>query len=511
MISKIIRILFGRRSLVIFLLLVQAWFMFYMIWQTSTQNIIVKQLTIALSFIVVLYIANRREKEGYKLTWVVLIMTLPVVGGALYLIFRIQSASKGLRKKSEYYDKKGRELLKQNDDVLEQMRAESPCRINQADYLYRNVGFPIYRNTKTEYLSPGELFFERLKEQLKKAEHYIFIETFIIENGVMWGEIMDILKEKAAAGVDVRLIYDDMGCLLTLPKHYDKELTSMGIKTVIFNPFRAFWTTLQNNRDHRKIAVIDGYTAFTGGCNLADEYINRIDKYGHWKDSCIMLRGEAAWTLTVMFLEMWNLINKTDEDFTAFVPHRYFEREFESDGYVLPYGDSPIDEENVGEHVYRRMITNATKYVYIMTPYLILDESMISDLTLAAKSGIDVRIIMPGIPDKKLVYMTSRSYYRTLLSAGVRIYEYTPGFVHSKVFVCDGITASVGTANLDFRSMYLHYECGVLLHRSSVIADIEKDYLDTVEKCVEITPELEKRGIFTRLMQIIMRLCAPLM
>jgi cardiolipin synthase len=363
-------------------------------------------------------------------------------------------------------------------------------------------------------------YFNRMLDEIAKAERYIFVEVFIIQRGWMWDTLLEALIAKANAGVDVRLIYDDMGCFMSLPNNYDRKLRGLGIKCFKFNPFRPFWSTLQNNRDHRKIVVVYGKTAFTGGFNFADEYVGKIERFGHWKDAGIILCGEAAWTFTVLFLEMWDSQLRSGEVFKTFKPEitrRRYEDQYMPDygypahGYVQPYADSPIDNENTGEHVYRRVIANAHKYVYITTPYLILDDTLVSSLELSAKCGIDVSIITPAIPDKKLVHITTRSYYRQLLHAGVRIFEYTPGFIHSKIFVSDDVTATVGTANLDFRSLYLHFECGALLHRSPAIADIKRDFLETQEKCMEITLDNSRVNVLTRAMQIFMRLCAPLM
>ncbi len=302
-------------------------------------------------------------------------------------------------------------------------------------------------------------------------------------------------------------------------------MRARGIKCVKFNPFRPFWSTLQNNRDHRKIISIDGKIAFTGGINFADEYVDKVRRFGHWKDAGIMLCGEGAWTFAVLFLEMWNAVTSSYEDIVFFKPdldhhrnawrnipqNRQPEQKQAEHGYVQPYADSPIDNENTGEYVYRRIISNARKYIYITTPYLILDHTLISSLELSAKCGVDIRIITPAVPDKKLVYLTTRSYYKQLLHAGVRIYEYTPGFIHSKIFVSDDVTATVGTANFDFRSLYLNFECGVLLHRSPAVDIIKRDFLETLEKCREITPSDCRTNLFIRAVQMFMRFAAPLM
>ena len=326
----------------------------------------------------------------------------------------------------------------------------------------------------------------------------------------MWNAILGVLKEKAAKGVDVRLLYDDMGCFLLLPCNYPQTLEKMGIKCQVFNKFRPILSSLQNNRDHRKIAVIDGNVAFTGGINLSDEYINAKEKHGHWKDASIMVKGEAAWSFAVMFLEMWNLSAKAEENILPMKPD-FSNNSPDFDGYIQPYFDSPMDNENVGEHVYMHIITNAKKYLYINTPYLIVDDSMLSALILAAKSGVDVRIVTPHIWDKWAVHMTTRSYYRDLINAGVKVYEYKEGFIHSKTFLCDDMIGTVGTTNMDFRSFYMHFECGVCIYKSHVLEEMKTDFLVTLKKCSKMTLKDCENNAAMVLFQEILRIFAPLM
>ena len=509
--KKWFRALFRRRILVTMLLVLQITFLVYMVLSTSKNYKWISSTLVAISLLVVLYIINKKDKPAYKMTWVLLILIFPIFGGLFYLLFRYQRSVKRFRKQIQIIEKETRPLFIPKTNYLEKIRSESPEYVPQAAYLQNFVGFPVYQNTQTEYLTPGEKKFERLKEELKKAERYIFLEYFIIQEGIMWNSILDILAEKVKQGVEVRVIYDDMGCFFLLPKDYHKKLEAMGIQCAVFNPFRPVLSAVQNNRDHRKIAVIDGKVAFTGGVNLADEYINAFKKHGHWKDASIMIKGEAAWSFALMFLQMWNLCKNTVEDYEKYYPWRDQACPVVSDGYVQPYADSPVDEENVGEHVYMQMIHNAKKYIYINTPYLIIDDAMVSALTLAAKSGIDVRIVTPHIWDKWFVHMTTRSYYRELIKAGVKVYEYTNGFIHSKVFVSDDKVATVGTINLDFRSLYLHFECGVWLHKTGSIMDIKKDFLETINECHEITLEDCKNNTFMRFVQEILRIFAPLM
>ena len=306
----------------------------------------------------------------------------------------------------------------------------------------------------------------------------------------------------------VRVLYDDMGCFLSLPPDYTQKLAQYGIEAAVFNPFQPFLTVKQNNRDHRKITVIDGKVAFTGGINLADEYINAVEKYGHWRDSAIQLRGDAAWSFALIFLQMWQLVTKQRENIDQYRPTA---ASGIRDGFVQPYADSPTDDDNVGEHVYLQIITGAKDYLYINTPYLIVDDSMISALCLAAKSGVDVRILTPHRWDKRIVHFTTRSYYRELLQSGVKIYEYTIGFNHAKTFVSDDAVATVGTTNLDFRSLYHHFECGTVLYGSRAVMEVKEDFLNTLPICHEITQEELRSNVFVRMAQDVLRLFAPLM
>ena len=337
------------------------------------------------------------------------------------------------------------------------------------------------------------------------------MEYFIVEKGEMWSEILDILKEKVWQGVDVRFMYDGMCSLYLLPYHYDKELRRAGIKCKQFNKVRPMLTSYQNNRDHRKICVIDGKVAFTGGINLADEYINVKERFGYWKDTAIMLEGEAVQSFTMMFLQMWNITEKREEPYENYLTPKLNETKLDQ-GFVLPYADSPFDKQNVGEQVYLHILNHAKKYVHIMTPYLIIDDDMVSALEYVAQCGVEVIIIMPHKPDKWYAFAVARTYYESLMRAGVRIYEYTPGFVHAKVFVSDNDTATVGTINLDYRSLYHHFECGAFIYNNRVVWDIEKDFQETLKKCHEMTMEdIKSISWIQKLCGRVLRLIAPLM
>ena len=385
---------------------------------------------------------------------------------------------------------------------------------NLVRYMNQYGRFPAYETTGVRYFPLGDDMFPVLLKELKKAEHFIFMAYFIVEHGAMWDAILKVLETKAAEGVEVRFMYDGMGNLFTLPHGYEKAMQEKGIQCKIFAPVRPALSSYQNNRDHRKICVIDGHTAFTGGVNLADEYINQRVRFGHWKDTAVMLKGEAVWNMTAMFLHMWNVItnNREDHSLEKYLPHVWHPEAFEGDGYIQPFCDSPLDNETVGENVYLNIINRAKRYVYICTPYLVIDNEMMTALCLAAKSGVDVRLMTPGIPDKKLVFLLTQSYYEQLLEAGVKIYEYQPGFLHAKSFVCDDEIAVVGTINLDYRSLYLHFEDGVWIYRNQVIYDIKKDFTDTLEYCNPVSLEFCRgRNIAVRAMQSILRLFAPML
>jgi cardiolipin synthase len=511
MLYKAIRVVFSQRVLVSVLILLQIALLFFFVTTSVKYFDIIRVILSVISIFVVFIIFNKKSKPAYKLSWVFLILAVPVFGGLFYLLFTFQSTTKKARVQMESIIQETRAFFTPEDNALPFFEKEGRDRLRLVRYLQEYAGFPVYSHTQTEYLTPGEAKFEALLRELPKAEDYIFLEYFIVEEGLMWDSILEILKEKAKAGVDVRLLYDDMGCLLHLPQSYPKTLAEYGIKSFVFNKFRPALSTLQNNRDHRKIAIIDGKVAFTGGVNLADEYINAVEKFGHWKDASIMLKGEAAWSMTLMFLQMWELTTNEKIDYFKFRPWQEEDCPYESDGWVLPYADSPIDKEHVSEHVYMEIITGAKDYLYINSPYLIIDDTMLSALALAAKAGVDVRIVTPHHWDKLLVHITTRSYYRDLIEAGVKIYEYTAGFIHSKTFVSDDKVATVGTTNLDFRSLYLHFECGVWMYESRGVRQVKEDFCKTLEACHLITLEDCRGNALLRLVQNVLRVFAPLM
>ena len=508
--KKILRFITQRVVITALLIVLQALLLFGFIWKLDNYFVYFYAGSVLLSLLITLGIINSKSNPAYKIVWLIPILLFPVFGGLVYLLFGSDRTGRYLRKKLQGI---GTEM----DNVIGEAHRRSgaeqlpPDAANQSRYISHCAYCPPYQNTTTEYLPLGEVKFERMVEELKKAKHYIFLEYFIIQEGKMWNTILDILRQKAAEGVDVRVIYDDMGCIMILPTGYDKTLEQMGIKCRIFNPFVPILSSRFNTRDHRKICVIDGNVGFTGGINLADEYINAYEKHGHWKDTSILLKGEAVFNLTVMFLSMWDYLDGTTgkTDYSRYYPTVWDEN---AKGYVQPFADNPLDDEAVGETVYLNLINKAKRYVYITTSYLILSSEMLTALTSAAKCGVDVRIITPHVPDKWYVHAVSRSHYQPLIEAGVKIYEYTPGFIHAKTFVVDDDYAVVGTINLDYRSLYLHFECAVWMYQTPSVAQVRDDFFKTQQISQEITLEECKSLSFPRrLGRSVLRVFAPLM
>lgn len=460
------------------------------------------------SFIAVFLIINGKSNPSYKLAWIIPILVVPIFGGLFYLMFGGNKLSDRERRKMRDVGERMSQVLSEDEEIVSELKEESIVAYHQSRYISNYAYCPIYKNTDVKFLPIGEVKFEYLKQELKKAKKFIFLEYFIIAEGRMWTEVLDILKEKVDEGVDVRVMYDDLGCSMTLPYQYEKKLERMGIRCCVFNEFIPVLSLRWNNRDHRKIAVIDGNVAFTGGINLGDEYINEYPKHGHWKDCSIMVKGDAVWGFTVMFLSMWDYVANSKTDMERYRPTE----QVLAKGYVQPFTDSPLDNEPVGETIYLNLISQAQEYVYINTPYLIIDNEMLTALCNAAKSGVDVRIVTPHIADKLYVHAVTRAHYQILVESGVKIYEYTPGFIHAKTFVVDDKYAVVGTVNLDYRSLYLHFECGAWMYNVSCIKDIYKDYLETLEKCELITLDKVKSvSLVRRCTRSILKIFAPLM
>ena len=466
--------------------------------------------SLTLSIIIVFIIINNKSNPSYKIAWIVPVMIFPIFGGLFYLLYGGNKLSTREKLKMVIQNIEMTNSLKQDDEIIKKIGDKSIYAKTQSGYILNYAKCPVYNNTETTYFKIGEEKFEALLRELKKAEKFIFLEYFIIQEGKMFNSILEILEEKAKQGVDVRLIYDDVGCIVTLPHNYKNTLEAKGINCRVFNPIKPFFTRRLNNRDHRKIVVIDGDVGFTGGINLADEYINEYEKHGYWKDAGIMLKGDAVWNLTVMFLSMWDYIDNKEEDYIKFKPSK--NKYYNSKGYVQPFDDSPLINEPIGETVYLNLINKAKDYIYINTPYLIIDNEMATALKIAAKSGVDIKIVTPYIPDKKFVHAVTKSYYESFIKDGIEIYEFTPGFMHAKTFVVDDEYGVVGSINLDFRSLYLHYECGVWLYKTESIKSMKDDYLETLKRCHKVTmEECKNTSSIRKVLRLIIRMFAPLL
>ena len=506
---RLIRILFNRNTLFVLMLLFQIVILALIVMFLSQHYLPIYLLLIALDMVLVVYISNTSENPSYKLPWLVAMLVAPIFAGLAYLLVKTDAGHRRIKREYARRIQETRSSMPQNPAVMDALRQHSGAHAALARYLNDFGGYPVYRSGETQYFEDGEIMFEAMKREIKAAKHYIFLEFFIISPGKMWDELLELLKEKHAQGIEIRLLYDGFGTQFLMPRAYFAGLAQFGIECRVFNSFKPFLSSSQNNRDHRKILVIDGQTAFTGGINIADEYINQKLRFGHWKDGGMLCRGEAAWSFAVMFLQMWGLGSEAPEDmqrFAAACPHP-----IRHDGFIQPYGDSPTDQEYVGKCVYLDIINHAREYVYIMTPYLVPDHEIITALGLAAKKGVDVRIMTPHIPDKWYAYATAWSYYPELLEEGVRIFEYEPGFVHAKNFCADDNIGVVGTINLDYRSLYLHFECAAVLYGCSTVKQIRRDFETTLKRCTEITQhDIASRPIGKRIVSWVLRLIAPL-
>ena len=464
-------------------------------------------LRILAAFITLAIIKNSRHLS-YDVLWILLINAFPIPGAILYIVLGADLFLSRTYRQIRESTQDSMRYLRQDPKVMEEIKKKSEDYYGQLQYISNANGYPVYRNTGFDYYPLGEDGYPVILEELKKAKKFIFLEYFIIEHGKMWDSILDILEEKVREGVDVRVMYDDLGSFFQLPGSYYKRLEAKGIKCMPFNRISLILNIIINHRDHRKIMVIDGKVAFSGGINLADEYINAIEKYGKWKDNVIRVTGDAVWSYTVMFLSHWNALRKEDH---TFLFYRVGSKEEKTDGYIAPYSETPLDDENFAQSIYENILAQAHDHCYISTPYLIIDTEMINALILCAKRGVDVRIVTPGIPDKKMVFMITRSYYHQLIEGGVKIIEYDPGFVHAKLFEADGKIATVGTVNLDYRSLYLHFENGAYICGSSKVEEIRKDLLSMMEEGHEVSLNECNYGPIVEFLLAVLRIFAPLM
>ena len=508
---NLVKFAFQRVTLVSISLLLQILLLAYGVIAASTAYRVVSVLIGVLSWIVILYILSvSRAGQAYKLAWVIPILCLPVLGVLLYLLFGGKQVSRASKKRTHEDARILSGELRQDPEVLEALKAQAPEAEMSVRYLKEAALYPVWQDSPTRYYSPADAAEADLFAALESAERYIFLEYFIISPGLIWDRVLEILERKAAAGVQVRLLYDDFGCIKHLPMRYAKQLAEKGIRAYAVNPYIPVLSSRLNNRDHRKLLIVDGKTAFTGGVNLSDEYFNKVPTFGHWKDSMLRVQGRAAWAMCVEFLIHWRSVAKEECSFNRFRPD--LSQSPAAKGFVQPYADTPLDEEQVGENVYLNVIRAARRTLDIQTPYLVIDEALTVALCAAARSGVRVRIFTPGIPDKWYVFALTRAYYGQLTEAGVQIYEYTPGFLHSKVFLADEKLAVVGTINLDFRSLYLHYEDAVLLAETDSVDQVAQDFQSLKKRCARFSEE-RIRSIKPpmRLLQAVLRVFAPLM
>ena len=453
-------------------------------------------LLLAMSFCAVLFVATREESPDYKLSWMLIICVFPLAGGILYLIFGKKKIGKIASRKILQTRDLGHYDIE--DITREELEGIDESEARQMSYIYQTSGYAPAKNTSVRYFAFGDDFFNDLINEIEKAEKFIFIEYFILAPGKVWDTILEILRRKSREGVLIRILYDDLGSINVLPAGYAQKLRAMGFEAYTFNPLALHMNPRLNYRDHRKIFNIDGNVCYSGGLNLADEYTNDIIRFAYWKDNAMKISGQAVWNFTMMFLLVWKAITKKEEDFSLFRPSV----SVPSDGYVQPFADSPFDERAIARNVYLQAINNARQYVWMVSPYLILDSEITTALSIAAASGVDVRIVTPHYADKKSVHEVTRSVYKRLVSQGVRIYEFTPGFIHSKTLVADDKIALVGTANLDYRSFYLHFELSVLFAGGTVIKSVKDDTIYALERSDEQTMEkVVKVSFFRRLVR----------
>ena len=537
--SGILSLIFSRFTLIIVLFVVQAALML-MMWGMfgALLDKFATGASTAFVIVVLIVLINTDMDATAKITWMLVISIVPFFGVMFYIWTQAELGHRAIAATIEESTDLSRGKLAQDPRVLERLKATDRDSASVANYTIRAGNYPAYENTKVTYFPLGINKFEEMLVRLEKAKKFIFLEYFIIQEGYMWGKILEILARKVEEGVEVRVLFDGTNLLSKVPTDYQKRLTRLGIQCRVWAPLRPIVTSTYNYRDHRKILVIDGEVAFNGGVNLADEYIGRTHPFGEWKDTAVMLEGDAIKSFTLMFLTMWYAstanpeklvqrrgmtpeervaaeddidINDNDNPFSTYFP-RNIPVPADARGFVIPYGDSPLDEYKVGEMVYIDMLNTAEDYIYIMTPYLILDGELESALRFAAERGVDVRLILPGIPDKKAVYALAKATVRPLLRSGVKVYTYTPGFVHAKVFVSDNRKAIVGTINLDYRSLYHHFECATYMVDTPCISDIYEDYMNTLKDCKPVTPEsLKKEGLFQFILGATMKMIAPML
>lgn len=506
---RMLNLVFSRLVITVVLVLLQAFWLFAVFNWLSEYAQWISRTGLALSVIMCLALIRQDSTvPEFKISWMILFMLMPVQSGLLYLLWGNKRPVFGLRRRLERAGQAMDSTRRPDPAAEEQLEKADPRAAMTAKYLHDYAPAPVCSGTAVKYYPDGQSMFADMLPALRSAEHSIYVESFIIGMGEMWGQIHEILRQKAAAGLDVRVIYDDAGCLSLLPHNYAEILQADGIRAFSFNRCVPVLNLVMNNRDHRKIMVIDGKIGFTGGVNLADEYINKLKRFGYWKDSGVRLEGPGATSLAGIFLTFWKAKYPDEEidparDLPEVKPQ-------ETDCLVQPFADSPVDREAVAKNTYLELINQAQKRLYICTPYLILDNDLLSCLRLAAKRGVDVRIYTPGVPDKPTIYQLTRSYFPHLLRAGVKIYSYTPGFLHAKTWLMDDRIAAVGTVNLDYRSLYLHFENSVLIYGGAVLDDVRRDLAEIERESTAVTLADCRTGFFGTMYSAVLRLVAPL-
>ncbi|MCD8046800.1 MAG: cardiolipin synthase [Clostridiales bacterium] len=477
----------------------------------QNRSTLVSVLIRVLALFFALRIYGKNENAAFKMPWMVLLLVFPVLGLCLYTMFGNKRGMGKIRRKFYAESAKIQRMLPQQSEVMEELEQENPVMANQCRYISRFGAYPVYRNTDVRFYAEALDGMEAQLADLRQAQRFIFMEYHAIQEAEIFSRIKPILAERAAAGVEVRIFYDDVGSVGFIDPGFIGRMAEIGVQCRRFNPLVPVLNVFMNNRDHRKITVIDGKIGYTGGFNLADEYFNITHPYGEWKDTGIRLEGNAVKSLTAIFLEMRNAMEETDADPEIAGYLESCDYEAGEDGFVQPYADTPLDDEALSENIYMNLIKSATRSLYVTTPYLILTDEMSRELGLAAQRGVDVRIVTPGIPDKKMVYHVTRSYYEALANHGVRIYEYTPGFLHAKQVLCDDEAGTVGTVNFDYRSLYHHFENGVLLYHYPALADVRKDFEYLFERSREVTEQYRHHSTALRIAYCVLRLFAPLM
>lgn len=513
--KKFFNFIFSRIFFITCMFLIQLTLLIIFLLYFNKYFIYLYGLNLIVGMIFTFIIINDNINPAFKITWILISIALPFLGGMIYLTFGEKRLLKSVKKRLFNFSIKFKDSMDLTKDYDIETLNDSDMNVyRQAKYVNTATGSPVFFNTKTKYFSSGEKSFEEYLNDLKSAKKFIFMEYFIISEGFFLDSVLKILKEKAEKGLDVKIILDDVGSIFTLSNKKIEEMKSYGIKIVEFNQIHGIILPKHNNRTHRKMTIIDGKIAYTGGINIADEYINVIEKYGYWKDSVLKLEGHAVASFINMFISLWDYSTGENTDLNSLYDKKDIEKNSnikEELGVVISFSETPI-EESTSENMYLNMIRRANRYIYITTPYLIITWEMENALISAAKTGVDVRIITPHIPDKKYVHLLTRSFYKRLIDNGVKIYEFEKGFIHAKNFVCDDEFVVIGSINLDYRSLYLHFECAVWTFGTPIIKDVKRDFERTLKKSIAITPEwIKKRKLITRILQSLLKLFAPLM